>query len=172
MFFNIFIIMDKKIKNLIDQNVFKGEKILDYDIESIEQHNEETELIFTFKIDHYKLWKSSGYFNPEYYELIVGIDNGDMDMSIEEFLPIIGYDTDYVTYVYEHINKNKVYGSYKPLLDAIHDLGYDYTYSVYQRSPWFNVYVETPNGVNFNGVIETLQDEYGLDTDDIVLLNI
>ena len=65
-----------------------------------------------------------------------------------------------------------MYGSYKPLLDAIRDLGYDYTYSVYQRSPWFNVYVETPNGVNFNGVIETLQDEYGLDTDDIVLLNI
>lgn len=164
--------MDKKIKNLIDLNVFKGEKILDYDIESIEQHYEETELKFTFKIDHYKLWKSSGYFNPEYYELVVGIDNGDMDMSIEEFLPMIGYDTDYVIYVYEHINKNKVYEVYKPLFDAIHDLGYDYTYSVYKRSPWLNVYIETSNDVNFNQVIETLQDEYGLDTDDIVLLNI
>jgi len=53
MFFNIFIIMDKKIKNLINQHVFKGEKILDYDIESIEQNDgyfkEETELKFTFK---------------------------------------------------------------------------------------------------------------------------
>ena len=164
--------MDKKIKNLIDQNVFKGEKILDYDIESIEQHDEETELIFTFKIDHYKLWKCSGYFDPKYYELVVGIDNGDMDMNIEEFLPIIGYDNDYVSYVYEHINKNKVYEVYKPLFDAIRDLGYDYTYSVYKRSPWLNVYVETPNGVNFNDVIEILQDEYGLDIDDIVLLNI
>ena len=45
--------MDKKIKNLINQHVFKGEKILDYDIESIEQNDgyfkEETELKFTFK---------------------------------------------------------------------------------------------------------------------------
>jgi hypothetical protein len=172
MFFNIFIIMDKKIKNLIDLNVFKGEKILDYDIESIEQHDEETELKFTFKIDHYKLWRSSGYFDPEYYDIIVGVDNGDMDISIEEFLPMIGYDTDYVSYVYEHINKDKVYEVYKPLFNAIRDLGYDYTYSVYKRSPWLNVYVETPNDVNFNQVIETLQDEYGLDTDDIVLLDI
>jgi hypothetical protein len=172
MFFNIFIIMDKKIKNLIDQNVFKGEKILDYDIESIEQHNEETELIFTFKIDHYKLWKSSGYFNPEYYELIVGIDNGDMDMSIEEFLPIIGYDTDYVSYIYDNTDKYELRNVYKPLFDALDDLGYVYTYSIYKRSPWLNVYVLTSNDVNFNQVIETLQDEYGLDTDDIVLLNI
>ena len=162
--------MDKKIKNLIDQNVFKGEKILDYDIESIEQHNEETELIFTFKIDHYKLWKSSGYFNPEYYELIVGVDNGDMDMSIEEFLPIIGYDTDYVSYVYDNTNKDELRKVYKPLFDVLDDLGYDYTYSVYKRSPWLNVYVETSNDVNFNQVIETLQDEYGLDVDDIVLV--
>ena len=172
MFFNIFIIMDKKIKNLIDQNVFKGEKILDYDIESIEQHNEETELIFTFKIDHYKLWKSSGYFNPEYYELIVGVDNGDMDMSIEEFLPIIGYDTDYVSYIYDNTDKYELRNVYKPLFDALDDLGYVYTYSIYKRSPWLNVYVLTSNDVNFNQVIETLQDEYGLDTDDIVLLNI
>ena len=164
--------MDKKIKNLIDLNVFKGEKILDYDIESIEQHDEETELKFTFKIDHYKLWKSSGYFDPEYYELVVGIDNGDMDMSIEEFLPMIGYDTDYVSNLYDHINKDELRKVYKPLFDAIRDLGYDYTYSVYRRSPWLNVYVDTPNGVNFNLVIETLQDEYGLDIDDIVLLNI
>jgi hypothetical protein len=170
MFFNIFIIMDKKIKNLIDQNVFKGEKILDYDIESIEHYDEETELIFTFKIDHYKLWKSSGYFNPEYYELIVGVDNGDMDMSIEEFLPIIGYDTDYVSYVYDNTNKDELRKVYKPLFDALDDLGYDYTYSVYKRSPWLNVYVETSNDVNFNQVIETLQDEYGLDVDDIVLV--
>ena len=172
MFFNIFIIMDKKIKNLIDLNVFKGEKILDYDIESIEQHDEETELKFTFKIDHYKLWKGSDYFNPEYYELIVGIDNGDMDMSIEEFLPMIGYDTDYVSYVYDNTDKYELRKVYKPLFDALDDLGYTYTYSIYKRSPWLNVYVENPNDVNFNGVIETLQDKYGLDIDDIVLLDI
>lgn len=172
MFFNIFIIMNKKIKNLIDQNVFKGEKILDYNIESIEQYDEETELIFTFKIDHYKLWKSSGYFNPKYYELVVGIDNGDMDMSIEEFLPIIGYDTDYVRNLYDHINKDELRKVYKPLFDALNDLGYGYTYSVYKHSPWLNVYVETPKDFNFYSIIETLQDEYDLDIDDIVLLDI
>jgi hypothetical protein len=164
--------MDKKIKNLIDQHVFKGEKILDYDIESIEQHDEETELKFTFKIDHYKLWKGSDYFNPEYYELIVGIDNGDMDMSIEEFLPMIGYDTDYVSYVYDNTDKYELRKVYKPLFDALDDLGYIYSYSIYKRSPWLNVYVENPNDVNFNGVIDTLQDKYGLDIDDIVLLDI
>lgn len=164
--------MDKKIKNLIDLNVFKGEKILDYDIESIEQHDEETELKFIFKIDHYKLWKNSGYFNPEYYELIVGLDNGDMDMSIEEFLPMIGYDTDYVSYVYDNTDKYELRKVYKPLFDALDDLGYTYTYYIYKHSPWLNVYVETSNYVNFNQVIETLQDEYGLDTDDIVLLDI
>jgi len=172
MFFNIFIIMDKKIKNLIDQYVFKGEKILDYDIE--EQYDEEidTELIFTFKIDHYKLWKSSGYFKPNYYELVVGVDNGDMDMSIEEFLPIIGYDTDYFRHLYHHINKDELREVYKPLFDALNDLGCDYTYSTYKHSPWLNVYVETPKDDNFYNIIEKLQDDYDLDIDDIVLLEI
>lgn len=164
--------MDKKIKNLIDQNVFNGAKILNYDVESIEQYDEETELIFTFKINHYRLWKSSGYFDPKYYELVVGADNGDMDMSIEEFLPIIGYDTDYVRYLYEHNSKDELKKVYKPLFDALDDLGYDYEYSVYRHSPWLNVYIETPNDVKFYSLLETLQEEYDLDIDDIVILDI
>lgn len=164
--------MNKNIKDLIDQYVFKGENILQYDIELIESYDEDTEVDIIFKIDHYKLWKSSGYFDPKYYELIVGLDNGDMELSLDEFLPMVGYDSDYIRLLYEPINKKDIYKPYERLFDALEELGYEYTYSVYKHTPWLNVYVTTPNDENFYNIIETLQDEYDLDIDDIVLLDI
>lgn len=164
--------MNKNIKDLIDQYVFKGENILQYDIELIESYDEDTEVDIIFKIDHYKLWKSSGYFDPKYYELIFGLDNGDMELSLDEFLPMVGYDSDYIRLLYEPINKKDIYKPYERLFDALEELGYEYTYSVYKHTPWLNVYVTTPNDENFYNIIETLQDEYDLDIDDIVLLDI
>ena len=164
--------MNKNIKDLIDQYVFKGENILQYDIELIESYDEDTEVDIIFKIDHYKLWKSSGYFDPKYYELIVGLDNGDMELSLDEFLPMVGYNSDYIRLLYEPINKKDIYKPYERLFDALEELGYEYTYSVYKTTPWLNVYVTTPNDENFYNIIETLQDEYDLDIDDIVLLDI
>ena len=94
MFFNIFIIMDKKIKNLIDQNVFNS-NLLDYEIEMETEDEYFDEDFITLKliiyVDSYKLYKSSGRFNPKYYQLIVALDEGYFEESLEEFLPMVGY---------------------------------------------------------------------------------
>ena len=67
--FNIFIIMDKKIKSLIDSNVFNSNKIT-YDINVYSD-----DLIFDVIVDHRKLWKSSGYFDQKYYDLTISYGN-------------------------------------------------------------------------------------------------
>ena len=172
MFFNIFIIMDQKIKNLIDQNVF-GTDILDYDIDVKENFLSSSELTLTIYIDHYKLWRSSGRFDSKYYELIIDIDNGVFDESIEEFLPLVGYDCDYLKYQYKPVNlydKPNALFAYEPLFDALKDIGYPFRQVNYLSSPWLNVYIVTQT-VSISEIRTILEEEYDIDTDDIVMLD-
>ena len=165
--------MDIKIKNLIDQNVF-GTDILDYDIDVKENFLSSTDLTLTFYIDHYKLWKNSGYFNPKYYDLIIDIDNGVFDESIEEFLPLVGYDSEYIKYQYKPVNlydeSTGWYFAYEPLFDALKDIGYPFRQVNYLSSPWLNVYIVTQT-VSISEIRTILEEEYDIDTDDIVMLD-
>jgi len=167
MFFNIFIIMDKKIKNLIDQNVFNS-NLLDYDIE-IEGHDFDEDFI-TLKliiyVDSYKLYKSSGRFNPKYYQLIVALDEGYFEESLVEFLPMVGYSFSSIEIFYEKSNLD----GYKNLFHKIDGLGYSYYKIInrYNSSPW--LYIE------FNMSYEEVRHLYEqleevISVEDVVLLS-
>jgi hypothetical protein len=133
--------MDKKIKNLIDQNVFNS-NLLDYDIEVETEDEYFDEDFITLKliiyVDSYKLYKSSGGFNPKYYQLIVALAEGYFEESLEEFLPMIGYSFSSIEIFYEKSNLD----GYKNLFNEIDELGYSY-YNIntrYYSSPW--LYIE------------------------------
>jgi hypothetical protein len=158
--------MDQRIKKLIDKNVFDSNK-LDYEImPSRKSIDGNKDVIIKIFIDHHKLWRSSSYFDPEYYDLIVGIDDGIYDDKLGEFLPMIGYDFDYFTIRYGWENDND-YSAYERLFDAIDELGYNAIPYSYQEKPW--LYVGTSlSSSNLNILIGALEDEFDLDVDDIV----
>lgn len=158
--------MDKKIKNLIDHNVFNS-NILDYEIDETSHYAGETQLVININVDHFKLWKSSGYFNPKYYELIVGIDDGYFDELISEFLPIVGYNFDDIIFKYK---PNHVV-AYKRLFDSLNELVKYFNHTFYLSSPWLNVDVITIDN-EFSDVINILEEEYDIDTDDIVMIDL
>jgi hypothetical protein len=158
--------MDQRVKKLIDKNVFKT-NILDYEIipsrKSIDGYKD---IIFKIFIDHYKLWKSSGYFDREYYDLILGIDDGLYNEELSDFLPLIGYDFDYFTIRFGWENDND-YSAYERLFDAIDELGYKAVPYSYKEKPW--LYVGTSlSSSNLVELVISLEDEFDLDVDDIV----
>ena len=165
--------MDQKIKNLIDQNVFNS-NLLDYDIDAKEDFLSLTELTLTFYIDHYKLWRSSSRFDSKYYDLIVDIDNGAFDESLEEFLPLVGYNSEYIKYQYKPVNlydeSTGWYFAYEPLFDALKDMGYPFRKVNYLSSPWLNVYIVTETE-SIPKIRTVLEEDYDIDTDDIVMLD-
>ena len=167
MFFNIFIIMDKKIKNLIDQNVFNS-NLLDYEIEIKNSVFDDDFVILKLIIyvDSYKLYKSSGRFNPKYYQLMVALDEGYFEESLEEFLPIVGYSFSSIEIFYEKSNLD----GYKNLFHKIDGLGYSYYKIInrYTSSPW--LYIE------FNMSYEEVRHLYEqleevISVEDVVLLS-
>lgn len=167
MFFNIFIIMDKKIKNLIDQNVFNS-NLLDYDIEIEDEYFDEdlVKLKFIIYVDSYKLYKSSGRFNPKYYQLIVALDEEYFEESLGEFLPMVGYTFSYIEMSYDKSNLD----GYKNLFYEIDELGYSY-YKInqhYYTTPWLYI--------NFNMSYEEVRHLYeqleeSVSVEDVVLLS-
>ena len=170
MFFNIFITMDKKIKNLIDKNVFNS-NLLDYDIEEMVTYGVGVVYI-TIHVDHFKLWRSSGYFDPKYYQLIVSLDDGYFQESLEEFLPIFGFSFEDIQFIYKpKVNtKGDRYSAYNKLFKALNDLVYHFDYTFYPGSPWLNVDVVVLSEIQFYDISEILEEEYDIDTDDIVML--
>jgi hypothetical protein len=165
--------MDKKIKDLIDKNVFKT-NILDYDIQEITSKFGEMDLIIYIFIDHYKLWKSSGRFDQDYYDLIYNIDDGVYDESIEEFLPMIGYDFDFFTIRYTNKNGGSVdYSAYKPIANALKELNLPFKIQIWPEKPWLylEVFIEgNPEVYSAQDVYEILEEEYDLDLGDIVFI--
>lgn len=172
MFFNIFIIMDKKIKNLIDQNVFNS-NLLDYEIEEKEHYGDDYELHITIYVNHFKLWKSSWDFDPKYYQLIVALDEGYFEESLMEFLPIVGYTFDDIRLIYSPLvgSWNSVYSAYDRLFKALNELVYYYERSFNRYSPWLTIEIESIK-FNLEDLRGTLENEFGMDTDDIVMLQL
>jgi hypothetical protein len=78
--------MNEKIKRLIIDNVFRGVDV-DFNI-----YMEYEVLKLRVKIDSEKLYKSSGYFDKDYYNLIYGLWDYELDEELHEFLPMVGYD--------------------------------------------------------------------------------
>jgi hypothetical protein len=159
--------MDKKIKNLIDQNVFNT-NMLDYGIE-IEQDYFDDDFV-TLKliiyVDSYKLYKSSGYFNEDYYNLITDLADGNLDDELFEFLPMVGYSFSSLEIFYDKSNID----GYKNLFYEINELGYSY-YKViqnYYSTPW--LYVEfNMSYEDIRHLYEQLEDVVSVE--DVVLLS-
>lgn len=159
--------MDKKIKKLIDQNVFNT-NMLDYEIE-IEQGYFDDDFV-TLKliiyVDSYKLYKSSGYFNEDYYNLITDLADGNLDDELFEFLPMVGYSFSSLEIFYDKSNID----GYKNLFYEINELGYSY-YKViqnYYSTPW--LYVEfNMSGSEVNRLYELLEEVVSVE--DVVLLS-
>ena len=163
--------MDKKIKKLIDDNVFQSDK-LDYKItQSKHSILNKGDVIIYVLIDHYKLWKNSGYYDPEYFELIYGLNEGYYDEEISDFLPLIGYDLDYFSIRY--IGKNGLidYSAYDSLFDAINQLGYSFEVKTYKEQPWLYVGISASDS-DVAKLYVTLQNEFDLDVDDIILMSV
>jgi hypothetical protein len=163
--------MDKKIKNLIDQNVFNS-NLLDYDIEERTLFGDDNELYITIYVDHFKLWKSSGRFNLKYYQLIVALDEGYFEESLMEFLPIIGYTFEDIRLIYNPIVglNSGMYSAYDRLFKALNELVYYYERSFNRYSPWLTIEIESIK-FNLEDLRGTLEDEFNIDTDDIVMLD-
>jgi hypothetical protein len=155
--------MDKKIKTLIDSNVFHSNKIT-FDINVYYD-----DLIFDVIVDHRKLWKSSGYFDQKYYDIIIGLDNGDYEEELQEFLPLIGYtfkefDIRYLS------NEDSIDNSlaYSYLFSALKELGVDYKWQFVIGSPWLFLTFLNSDQQQLYDVGAILENEYDIDTDDIV----
>ena len=167
MFFNIFIIMNEKIRKLIIDNVFRGIDI-DFDVKKERSIVTEGELlIIEINIDSKKIYRSSGYFDNNYFELISDLADGNIDDELFEFLPMIGYNFSALEIFY---NKDDLSG-YKNLFYAINDLEYKYrVINRFHSTPW--LYIEfNASGVEVDNIYNVLEDEFDLSIDDIVLLS-
>lgn len=155
--------MDKKIKTLIDSNVFHSNKIT-FDINVYYD-----DLIFDVIVDHRKLWKSSGYFDQKYYDIIIGLDNGDYEEELQEFLPLVGYTFEEFDIRYLS-NEDSIDNSlaYSYLFSALKELGVDYKWQFVTGSPWLYVTFLNSNQQQLYDVGAILENEYDIDTDDIV----
>jgi len=163
MFFNIFIIMDKKIKKLVIDNIFDGVDI-DFDAEVVMEEYGGNTLKFIVYVDSYKLYKSSGYFNEEYYFLITDLADGNLDEEIAEFLPMIGYGFDYFELGFDKTNLD----GYRNLFYTLDELGYQYKIiDRYNSSAW--LFIEfNMSGSEVNRLYEQLEEV--ISVEDIVLL--
>ena len=161
--FNIFIIMNKKIKSLIDSNVFHSNKIT-FDINVYNG-----DLIFDVIVDHRKLWKSSGYFDQKYYDTIIDLDNGVYEEELQEFLPLVGYTFEEFDIRYLS-NEDSIDNSlaYSYLFSALEELGVDYKWQFVTGSPWLFLTFLNSDQQQLYDVGEILENEYDIDTDDIV----
>jgi hypothetical protein len=161
MFFNIFIIMNEKIKRLIIDNVFRGVDV-DFNI-----YMEYEVLKLRVKIDSEKLYKSSGYFDKDYYNLIYGLWDYELDEELHEFLPMVGYDFEEIEYFFD---KSDLDG-YKNLFYALNDLNYDYNvFDGFYSSPWLYIQFNA-SGVEVDNLYYVLEDEFDLSVDDVILLS-
>jgi hypothetical protein len=159
--------MNEKIKRLIIDNVFRGIDI-DFDVKKERAIVTEGELlIIKINIDSKKIYKSSGYFDKNYFKLISDLADGNIDDELFEFLPMIGYDFSALEIFYD---KDDLSG-YKNLFYAINDL--EYKYRVIDRfysTPW--LYIEfNASDVEVDNIYYILEDEFGLSIDDVILLS-
>ena len=157
--------MNEKVKRLIIDNVFDGVDI-DFDIEIENEYFDENSnvLKIIIHVDSYKLYKSSGYFNEDYYNLITYLADGNLDEEIFEFLPMVGYDFEYLDVFYDKSNLD----GYKNLFYEINDLGYKYkVQDRYYSTPWLYI-VFNLTGPEVDNLYNLLEKEVSIE--DVVLL--
>ncbi len=153
--------MNEKIKRLIIDNVFRGVDI-DFNI-----YTEYEVLKLRVKIDSEKLYKSSGYFDKDYYSLIYDLSDNKLDEDLYDFLPIVGYDFEEIEYFFDKSNLD----GYKYLFYALNDLNYDYSvFDGFYSSPWLYIQFNA-SAVEVDNLYYILEDEFALSVDDIVLLS-
>jgi len=160
--------MDKKIKKLIDQNVFNSD-LLDYDIEIEDEYFDDdlVTLKFIIYVDSYKLYKSSGYFNEEYYNLITDLADGNFDEELFDFLPMVGYSFSSLELFYDKSNL----GGYKQIFYALDELSYRYEMiDRYHSSPWLYIKYDISDSKFTTDLYKMINDEFDIDVDDIVLI--
>ena len=156
--------MDEKIKRLIIDNVFKGIEI-DFDIEVVNEYFDETLLRLIIYVDSNRLYKSSGYFDKNYYDLISDLADGNLDEEIFEFLPYIGYDFGNLEVFYEKSNLD----GYKNLFYEINDLGYKYKVQyLYYSTPWLYIVFDL-TGPEVDNLYHILEKEVSVE--DVILLS-
>ena len=157
--------MNEKVKRLIIDNVFDGVDV-DFDLEIENEYFDENSnvLKIIIYVDSYKLYKSSGYFNKKYYNLISYLADGNLDEEIFEFLPMVGYDFEYLEVFYD---KSDLDG-YKNLFYEINDLGYKYkVQDRYYSTPWLYI-VFNLTGPEVDNLYNLLEKEVSIE--DVVLL--
>lgn len=157
--------MDENIKRLVINNVFKGIDI-DFDVETENEHfDDSTILRIIIYVDSYKLYRSSGYFNEDYYDLISYLADGNLDEEIFEFFPMIGYNFNSVELFYDKSNLD----GYKNLFYEINDLGYKYkVQDRYYSTPWLYI-VFNLTGPEVDNLYYILEKEVSVE--DVVLLS-
>lgn len=155
--------MNEKVKRLIIDNVFDGVDI-DFDIE-IENGNFDEDLLnLTVYVNSYKLYKSSGYFDKNYYDIITDLADGNIDEKLYDFLPMIGYDFNEIRIFYDKSNLD----GYKNLFYEINDLGHKYVVKHnYYSTPWLYI-VFNLSGPEVGNLYNLLEEEVSVE--DIILL--
>lgn len=157
--------MDEKIKKLIIDNVFGGINI-DFDVEIENEYFDDDYSILKIIIyvDSYKLYKSSGYFDEDYYNLITDLADGNLDDVIFEFFPMVGYNFGSVELFYDKSNLE----GYKNLFYEINEYGYKYKIQDrYHSTPWLYI-VFNLSGPEVDSLYHTLEKD--VNVDDVILL--
>ena len=153
--------MNEKIRRLIIDNVFRGVYV-DFNVMVVHDT-----LVIYLDVDSKRLYKSSGYFDPKYYDLIYKLADGVLDDDVNDFFPMVGYEFDEIRINYE---KGDLDG-YKNLFYALNDLNYDYiVFDGFYPTPWLYIQFNVPDE-EVNNLYDILEDEFDLSVDDVILLS-